>query len=64
MIVILFNQLNWIVLNEHKDEFLEKPKTFVCISSLMTWAKTKIDSVPELYLYLVCHLILSLIGGR
>ncbi|KAJ3416008.1 Adenylate kinase 7 [Chytridiales sp. JEL 0842] len=31
------------VLAENSDAFLDKPKTFVGISTVMTWAKTKVD---------------------
>ena len=37
--VFLFN----LVLAEKADSF-EKPKTFVAVSSIMTWAKTKIEN--------------------
>ncbi|KAJ3332668.1 Adenylate kinase 7 [Blyttiomyces sp. JEL0837] len=39
------------MLSEVSDSFLEKPKTFIAISSVMTWAKTKLDQDdPEAFL--------------
>ncbi|KAJ3402220.1 Adenylate kinase 7 [Chytriomyces hyalinus] len=47
------DEASWAIetLAELTDTFLEKPKVFIALSSIMTWAKTKVDQDdPEAFL--------------
>ncbi|KAJ3142639.1 Adenylate kinase 7 [Physocladia obscura] len=46
-------EASWAIefLSQISDTFVDKPKTFIALSSIMTWAKTKIDQDdPEAFL--------------
>ncbi|KAJ3027297.1 UNVERIFIED_CONTAM: Adenylate kinase 7 [Siphonaria sp. JEL0065] len=47
------DEASWAIetLAELSDTFLDRPKTFIALSSIMTWAKTKVDQDdPEAFL--------------
>ena len=44
-IVCIFDTDLKLDLNENKDSFKDRPKTFIAISTVMTWARTKPENV-------------------